>query len=317
MKMHQKVGRNAGNTPSGCGFDQGGPPINRDRTAPLDIAAAGGVVFGISANLPEFGSSAECFDQVMNSFHTQELRTTRRNVNANCVTQLAKHVDMREISDRLRWAREHRSGYSKPTEAAIAFGWTVSTYLGHENGDRKPSREKAMQYAKAYKIRWAWLLEGHGAPVAPNIVKVVGRVGASVGGIVDPDIEQLPAEGYLYEIEVPIEIPTDAVAFEVEGESMWPRYDQGDVIICWRQGTNPKEVLGWEAAVQTADGKRYLKRILEGSTPRTFDLESYNAPIMRSVKLEWVSRVNIVVRRGEWKRTSQSKALSRRIQRAT
>ena len=40
---------------------------------------------------------------------------------------------------------------------------------------------------------------------------------------------------------------------------MWPRYDPGDVIICWREGADAEEVVGWEAAVRTADGKRYLK----------------------------------------------------------
>ena len=66
----------------------------------------------------------------------------------------------------------------------------------------------------------------------------------------------------------PFPMPEESIAFEVEGDSMWPRYDPGDVIICWRQGTDADEVVGWEAAVRTADGKRYLKRIRRGRGQR-------------------------------------------------
>jgi transcriptional regulator with XRE-family HTH domain len=205
---------------------------------------------------------------------------------------------LRTPGERLIWARLNRSPHLKATEAATAYGWTVSTYLGHENGDRNPSRAAAEKYAARYKVRWEWLLTGKGPPIAPNVVSVMGRIGA--GAEILPEFEQIPPDG-LFQIEVPIEIPHDAIAFEVEGDSMWPRYDGGDVVICWREGTDVKQVIGWEAAVRTSDGHRYLKRILEGSTPRTFDLESYNAPVIRGVKLDWVSRVNVVIRRGEWK----------------
>jgi hypothetical protein len=235
----------------------------------------------------------------------------RRNVNAHCVTQFAKHGGMDDAADRLRWARTSRSHYTSGTDAARAYGWTVSTYLGHENGDRAPSRAAAEKYAKAYRVRWEWLLTGNGAPIAPNVVTVVGRVGA--GAEIDTDFDQTTPEG-LYDIEVPVEIPHDAIAFEVAGDSMWPRYDAGDVVICWREGTDISQITGWEAAVKLSDGRRFLKRIMQGAMPKTYDLESYNAPAIRGVKLEWVSRVNLVVRRGEWKLLNgkSAKAISRK-----
>lgn len=223
-------------------------------------------------------------------------------------------LDLSTTNGRLKWARIRDGRFGTGTAAAEAFGWTISTYLGHENGDRNPSREAAQRYASAYGVRWEWILEGEGHPIAPNVVKVIGRVGA--GARIDPDFEQVPPEG-LFEIEVPIDIPHDAIALEVAGDSMWPRYDGGDVVICWREGSNVQEIIGWEAAVRTADGARYLKRVLQGSTPRTFDLESYNAPVIRDVRLEWASRVNVVVRRGEWKQITRSKkAAVRRKMRA-
>ena len=51
---------------------------------------------------------------------------------------------MTEPSERLRDARK-RAGYETATDAAKAFGWPPSTYLGHENGDR-PISKKARNY---------------------------------------------------------------------------------------------------------------------------------------------------------------------------
>jgi transcriptional regulator with XRE-family HTH domain len=67
---------------------------------------------------------------------------------------------------RLKWARESRTAYATATDAARAFGWKVSTYLGHENGDRKPSVQAAKKYGAAYKIPWAWILDGS-VPLPP------------------------------------------------------------------------------------------------------------------------------------------------------
>ncbi|WP_245257485.1 S24 family peptidase [Methylocapsa acidiphila] len=169
-----------------------------------------------------------------------------------------------------------------------------------KNGERRGvTTETLTALAPVLKTTAAWLLEGVGEPTPGNRVRVVGRIGA--GAEIQPEFEQIPPEG-LYEIEVPFPIDKDAIAFLVEGDSMWPRYDPGDVIICWRQGANAEEVVGWEAAVRTADGKRYLKRIQRGSSPGTFDLESHNAAPIRSVRLEWAAEIQGVVRSGQWRR---------------
>jgi hypothetical protein len=164
---------------------------------------------------------------------------------------------------------------------------------------RGVTTETLMALAPVLKTTAAWLLEGVGEPTPGNTVQVVGRIGA--GAEILPEFEQIPPEG-LYEIEVPFPIANDAIAFQVEGDSMWPRYDPGDVIICWRQGTNVDEVVGWEAAVRTTDGKRYLKRIQRGGSSGTFDLESHNAAPIRGVRIEWAAEIKGVVRTGQWRR---------------
>ncbi|MCI0467049.1 MAG: S24 family peptidase [Beijerinckiaceae bacterium] len=168
------------------------------------------------------------------------------------------------------------------------------------NHDRRGiTTETLMALAPVLKTTAAWLLEGAGEHSPGNLVRVAGRIGA--GAEILPEFEQIPPEG-LYEIEVPFPIPPDAIAFQVEGDSMWPRYDPGDVIVCWRQGNNVEEVLGWEAAVRTLDGKRYLKRIQRGAASGTFDLESHNAVPIRGVRIAWAAEIKGVVRSGQWRR---------------
>jgi SOS-response transcriptional repressor LexA len=166
------------------------------------------------------------------------------------------------------------------------------------SGDRRGiTTETLAALAPVLQTSAAWLLEGVGD--ARVQVPVVGRIGA--GSEIRPEFEQTPPEG-LYEIEVPFPVREDAIAFEVEGESMWPRYDPGDVVICWRQGIDPETLIGREAAVRTSDGKRYLKRLRRGALPGTFDLESHNAEPIRGAPLEWAAGIQAVIRSGQWKR---------------
>jgi len=169
-----------------------------------------------------------------------------------------------------------------------------------KNHDRRGiTTETLVALAPVLKTTASWLLEGIGEQIPGNLIPVVGRIGA--GAEIQPEFEQVPPEG-LYEIEVPFPIPAEAIALQVEGDSMWPRYDPGDVIICWRQGNDVQEVVGWEAAVKTADGKRYLKRIHRGAASGTFDLESHNAAPIRGVRIDWAAEIKGVVRSGQWRR---------------
>src|SRR5215471_15987060 len=92
-----------------------------------------------------------------------------------------------------------------------------------KNGDRRGiTTETLVALAPVLKTTAAWLLEGVGDVRSGHLVKVVGKIGA--GAEILPEYEQIPADG-LFEISVPFSVPEDAIAFEVEGESMWPRYD--------------------------------------------------------------------------------------------
>lgn len=177
------------------------------------------------------------------------------------------------------------------------------SYVGRlESGERNLSVKNMNLLAHALEVETQELLVVK-TPKPTHVVGVMGRIGA--GAEIRPADEQVPPEG-LYEIEAMFPLPEDAIAFEVEGESMWPRYDEGDIVICWRQGVVAEEVLGWEAAVRTTTGKRYLKRVLRGAEPGTYDLESHNAPPIRGVQLEWVAAIQSVIRSGQWKKLAAS-----------
>ncbi|CAN7429108.1 helix-turn-helix domain-containing protein [Rhizobium rhizogenes] len=198
--------------------------------------------------------------------------------------------------NRIRELREERDLTIE--DLAEATGLSVSYVSRLESGARNLSVKNLNLFAHALKVSPKALLH-EDEKEKSNVVAVMGKIGA--GAEITPDDEQVPPEG-LYEIETPFPIPEDAIAFEVAGESMWPRYDPGDIIICWRQGIDANEVLGWEAAVKTASGQRFLKRVLRGSGNGTFDLESHNAQPIRGVELVWVAAIQSVIRSGQWRK---------------
>jgi phage repressor protein C with HTH and peptisase S24 domain len=168
------------------------------------------------------------------------------------------------------------------------------------NGERRGvTTETLRALAPVLQTTAAWLLEGQESGLVRSRIPIVGRVGA--GAEIMPEFDQTPETG-VREVDIPFAVHGDVVAFEVEGESMWPRYDSGDIIICRRDGQDAAEILGGEAVVRTADGRRYLKRVLRGALPDTYDLESHNAAPIRGVRLEWAAEIQSVVRAPQWRR---------------
>lgn len=208
-----------------------------------------------------------------------------------------------DIHDRLKQTRAE-AGYSTATDAARAFGWPISSYLGYENGDREPGKDTARKIAEAYRISLDWLLTGRGSPGRKATLTIMGRIGA--GAEIDAGVEQVPEEG-LYDIESTIPLPDGAIGFEVVGESMWPRYDPGDVIVCLRDGVPLQELLdGEEAAVRLNDGRRFLKRVLKTAEKGVFNLESHNAAPIRGVVLDWAADVLATIRASKWRRITDA-----------
>lgn len=215
---------------------------------------------------------------------------------ASCVgvsTPLAQRK-LREIgmtlstpADRLRWARKNFTTYSTPTDAAKAFGWTVSTYLGHENGDRNPSRNAAKRYARAYKIRWEWLLEGEGSPqLGKHSVKIIGEVsaGSRVRLFEPPDAKEA--------VESPPGAGVTTAALTVAGGSMRGIADDGWLVFFDDDKRPPtNDLIGKLCVLELKSGDILVRTIQPGRKRSRFDLESPTEPTLRDQQIIWAARV--------------------------
>lgn len=195
---------------------------------------------------------------------------------------------MDTIAKRLAWARA-RAGYPTPTEAARTRGWTISTYLGHENGDRNPSRATAKKYARAFKVRWEWLLENEGPATGGRVLQV------PVQGFVGAAAEIRPFDGDSRPTEEEVELPpgagADTAVVIVRGDSMYPRYFDGEHLFYKPEQMAPTELVGKECVVGLKDGRVLVKILRKGSKRTLFNLESWNAPMIEDQQVEWAAPV--------------------------
>jgi transcriptional regulator with XRE-family HTH domain len=189
--------------------------------------------------------------------------------------------------ERIRWARQQHGKYSTATDAARAFGWTVSTYLGHENGDRAPSRNAAKRYARAYAVRWTWLLDGEGPPTAKqHVVQIIGAV--DLGGKVvfyhNEKIRDCP--------EAPPHGGVHTVALEA-GASMRGVADSGWLYFFEDEKRPPvKELIGKLCVVALRDGDVLIRTLQPGRKRGRFDLESPSDPTLRDQNIVWAARIS-------------------------
>lgn len=186
-------------------------------------------------------------------------------------------------------------------EAFKETGWSVAelsrrsgvpTDSLHKYLDRKvkqPRGNTLDNLARALGVDAIWLKEGIRSDTATTVVPVMGYVGA--GAEVEPEFEQVPHDG-LDQVEIPLSMPDDLIAFEIRGESMLPMYRPGMVIVAYRDRARQLEMLyGVDAVVKLADGRRLVKTILRGPEPGKVNLFSLNSRLIENVELEWVGEI--------------------------
>jgi phage repressor protein C with HTH and peptisase S24 domain len=197
------------------------------------------------------------------------------------------------------------AGFKHASDAATRYHWKQAGYRHHENGTRSIGDDDADRYAAAFsrpgrKITGKDIMygpaENPAEPQETGVVKVavVGLVGA--GGDIEPEFEQVP-EGGLFEVELPFAVPVELVGFQIDGDSMLPKYEEGDVILVWRdQRKSLESFYGREAVVRTSDGHRYIKQILHGKSRNLVNLHSLNAKIIEGVRLEWIGEIYSIIK---------------------
>ncbi len=186
--------------------------------------------------------------------------------------------------ERLIEIRQAR-GYASVTDAAMALGMARPTYYQHEAGIRPISRKAAERYARFFRTTLDWLMLGTGerdrrSSASEIIIPVLGLVGAGSGageigdtsGYDPPDEITLPGEGFL-------------AALVVIGTSMEPRFHEGERILYDTRPIVPNKLIGKYAVVQALDGRRMVKILRKGGSENRWNLESYNSPVEKDVKL--------------------------------
>ena len=214
--------------------------------------------------------------------------------------QLASEDLRTDEAKRLSEARRAR-GFEDAKAAASYFGWNYTTYSQHERGERGLKKAVAEKYAKAFRISAGWLTTGEGGRETSFTAPVMGFVGA--GAEINVGIEQVPPGGF-YDIDTIIPLPADVVAFEVVGDSMYPRYDPGDVIVCYEKSLSiPEMADGTYAAVLLDDDRRFLKKVRR-EPGGTFTLESHNAPAIYGVRITWAADVLATIPATRWSKVT-------------
>jgi repressor LexA len=133
-------------------------------------------------------------------------------------------------------------------------------------------------------------------PERESVIPIMGKVGA--GGVISQDGEQIP-EGGLYQVELPFSYPAKMLGFEVEGVSMEPHFNPGDIVVCFVEPRKAlEEYIGRNVVVRTDANERFLKRLEKGRSPRRFDLVSWNHPTKHDVRIEWLGEIVAIVADG-------------------
>lgn len=141
-------------------------------------------------------------------------------------------------------------------------------------------------------------------------VPVMGYIGA--GAEVMPEFEQVPPDG-LKQVTIPFALPDEMIAFEVDGDSMWPVFKQGHIIVVYREQRKPLDAFfGLEAAVRTTDGRRFIKTITRGASGVT--LTSWNAAPIEDVHLEWIGEIFASLPPAAAKKVHKSGGIQGRLQ---
>lgn len=96
--------------------------------------------------------------------------------------------------ERLRWSREKR--YPTATAAAQALGLGKNTYSAYERppGSSKHTKldhQRAILFARRFKVSWLWLLLGEGTPFDQTLSPAQERIMAAMQGVDDGDQDRV------------------------------------------------------------------------------------------------------------------------------
>lgn len=195
-----------------------------------------------------------------------------------------------EFGANLKAARQ-QAGWSQERLAAEAGVGSKGYISDLEKGSRPiPPGGTLDKLAVALGIRVQDLI----APgiTTERLVRVVGRAGANP----DDSIIYTTADDVDAWVPLPPGGLRKAAALEVVGHSMRWIAEDGSLIYFEDQRNPPSEsMLGDIVICETSDGQVLVKKLLRGSKPGRFDLESQNGPILENRKLKWAAEITAII----------------------
>lgn len=186
------------------------------------------------------------------------------------------------MGNQLKTLREER-GWTHE-QAADCMNVSRSQFIKLERGERRLTDNYIHVAAKAFGVHPADVIAEPGESTIP----VMGYVGA--GSEIEPDFEQIPEDG-LDHIPAPFHLPEEMIAFEVRGDSMMPMFEEGMILVVYREQRRSLEsFFGERAVVRTTDGRRFVKTIMRG-IDGSASLISWNAKPIENVGIAWVGEI--------------------------
>lgn len=149
--------------------------------------------------------------------------------------------------------------------------------------DRSPSIDNFIAVARAVGVSPAWLLSGDDQD--RHQVPIVGIASAGDGWA--PGDDGLEFTDFLLS-------GRDLIAVEVRGDSMFPVYRDGDMLICERlRGRQIIDFVGRDCVIQTTDGQHLVKQLKAATRGGLYRLKSYNQRFddLDNVALAWAAPV--------------------------
>jgi phage repressor protein C with HTH and peptisase S24 domain len=135
------------------------------------------------------------------------------------------------------------------------------------------------------------------SPEKRRIIPIIGHVGA--GGEIDADFEQVREQFELPETAaIATSMVDDPIGFRVKGNSMYPRFKDGETLIIDRKRSFGLDAILYnEVVCVTHDGHRCVKRLMPGSRRGVYTLESIDpsCPPIRDVAIRWASPVQVII----------------------
>lgn len=194
--------------------------------------------------------------------------------------------------NRMKELREQKNISMK--EAAVGVGLPYTTYVGYEKGDREPNSEMLIKIASFYSVSVDYLI---GRDNKDNTISNKQKYLIPVLGDVPAGIPIEAATNIIDYEEISDEMSRagDHFALRIRGDSMEPKFSEGDVVIVRKQ----EAVDNGQVAVVMVNGndatvKKFYKTpagvMLVGNNP-TFTPLNYTPEQVEQLPVRVIGRV--------------------------